>query len=375
MLDVLNDRLLEAGERPVAFDHDCREGICGSCSLLIDDMPHGPRQVTSCQIYMRDFEDGQEITVEPFRATAFPVLRDLMVDRSPLDRIVESGGYVSVNAGPKPEPNSIPVHPEIQEAAMDAAICIGCGACVAACPNGSGMLFTGAKVTHLNLLAPGRSRALPPGPLDGPPARRRGIRRLHQHRRVPAGLPAEHLDQGHRRAQPRVPLGDDPQAPWPLRPDRGTVVPGYRLRPARLPADRKGMLDVLETANMHNIPSAEMDDFDVGHWYVAEDDSQIVGVAGFRILPTDAGPVGKTTLLAVHPAQRANGIGRSLQELRMDQMRDAGASRVITNADRPETIEWYQRHFGYRVVGELAKLHEFGLPDVDRWTTLEASLS
>ena len=118
-------------------------------------MPHGPRQVTSCQIYMRDFEDGQEITVEPFRATAFPVLRDLMVDRSPLDRIVEAGGYVSVNAGPKPEPNSIPVHPEIQEAAMDAAICIGCGACVAACPNGSGMLFTGAKVTHLNLLPQG----------------------------------------------------------------------------------------------------------------------------------------------------------------------------------------------------------------------------
>ena len=155
MLDVLNDRLLEAGERPVAFDHDCREGICGACSLLIDDMPHGPRQVTSCQIYMRDFEDGQEITVEPFRATPFPVMRDLMVDRSPLDRIVESGGYVSVNAGPKPKPNSIPVHPEIQEAAMDAAICIGCGACVAACPNGSGMLFTGAKVTHLNLLPQG----------------------------------------------------------------------------------------------------------------------------------------------------------------------------------------------------------------------------
>jgi succinate dehydrogenase / fumarate reductase, iron-sulfur subunit len=155
MLDVLNDRLLEAGERPVAFDHDCREGICGACSLLVDDIPHGPRQVTSCQIYMRDFEDGQEITIEPFRATAFPVLRDLMVDRSPLDRVVESGGYISVNAGPKPEPNSIPVHPEIQEAAMDAAICIGCGACVAACPNGSGMLFTGAKLTHLNLLPQG----------------------------------------------------------------------------------------------------------------------------------------------------------------------------------------------------------------------------
>jgi succinate dehydrogenase / fumarate reductase iron-sulfur subunit len=155
MLDVLNDRLISQGERAIAFDHDCREGICGSCSLVIDGTPHGPKQVTSCQIYMRDFADGAQITVEPFRNNAFPVLRDLIVDRSPLDRIVEAGGYVSVNAGPKPEPNSMPVHPEIQEAAMDAAICIGCGACVAACPNGSSMLFTGAKVTHLNLLPQG----------------------------------------------------------------------------------------------------------------------------------------------------------------------------------------------------------------------------
>ena len=155
MLDVLNDRLVAEGKRPVAFDHDCREGICGACSLVIDGTPHGPRQVTSCQIYMRDFSDGAELTVEPFRSNSFPVLRDLIVDRSPLDRIVEAGGYISVNAGPKPEPNSMPVHPETQEAAMDAAICIGCGACVAACPNGSGMLFTGAKVTHLNLLPQG----------------------------------------------------------------------------------------------------------------------------------------------------------------------------------------------------------------------------
>jgi succinate dehydrogenase / fumarate reductase iron-sulfur subunit len=165
-LDVLNDELVAQGRRPIAFDHDCREGICGSCSLVIDGIPHGPRQVTSCQIYMRDFEDGAELTIEPFRSTSFPVLRDLIVDRSPLDRIIEAGGYVSVNAGPKPEPNSMPVHPETQEASMDAAICIGCGACVAACPNGSAMLFTGAKVTHLNLLPQGeperhhRSRAM-----------------------------------------------------------------------------------------------------------------------------------------------------------------------------------------------------------------------
>jgi succinate dehydrogenase / fumarate reductase, iron-sulfur subunit len=156
MLDVLNDRLVAEGKRPVAFDHDCREGICGACSLVIDGMPHGPRQVTSCQIYMRDFADGAELTVEPFRSAALPVLRDLIVDRTALDRIIESGGYVSVNAGPKPEPNSMPIHPETQEAAMDAAICIGCGACIAACPNGSAMLFTGAKVTHLNLLPQGQ---------------------------------------------------------------------------------------------------------------------------------------------------------------------------------------------------------------------------
>jgi succinate dehydrogenase / fumarate reductase iron-sulfur subunit len=156
MLDVLNDRLIAAGERPVAFDSDCREGICGACGLQIDGIAHGPGRVTSCQVFMRQFVDGAEITVEPFRSEVFPVLRDLMVDRSALDRIIEAGGYIAVGAGPKPEPNATPVHPEVQTAAMDASICIGCGACVAACPNGSGMLFTGAKVTHLNLLPQGQ---------------------------------------------------------------------------------------------------------------------------------------------------------------------------------------------------------------------------
>jgi succinate dehydrogenase / fumarate reductase iron-sulfur subunit len=156
MLDVLNDRLVSDGERPIAFDSDCREGICGACSLTIDGVPHGPGQATSCQVFMRQFADGAEIRVEPFRNTAFPVLRDLIVDRSPLDRLIEAGGYVAVGTGPKPEPNSHPVHPETQQAAMDAAICIGCGACVAACPNGAAMLFTGAKVTHLNLLPQGQ---------------------------------------------------------------------------------------------------------------------------------------------------------------------------------------------------------------------------
>jgi N-acetylglutamate synthase-like GNAT family acetyltransferase len=152
-------------------------------------------------------------------------------------------------------------------------------------------------------------------------------------------------------------------------------LPGYRIRSASLPADREEMLRVLATVNMHHVPSPEMDDFDVGRWWVAESDGRIVGVAGFRLLgPSDA-PVGKTTLLAVDPEQREKGIGLALQELRMREMRRAGATRVITNADRPETIAWYKRHFGYREVGEVPKLHEFGLPDVDRWTTLEADLT
>jgi succinate dehydrogenase / fumarate reductase, iron-sulfur subunit len=155
MLDILNERLIHEGERVIAFDSDCREGICGACSLQIDGIPHGPKQVTSCQVFMREFPDGAEITVEPFRSSVFTIIRDLITDRTALDRIVQAGGYISVTTGPKPEPNSQPVHPEIQAEAMNAAICIGCGACVAACPNGSAMLFTGAKVTHLNLLPQG----------------------------------------------------------------------------------------------------------------------------------------------------------------------------------------------------------------------------
>jgi uncharacterized protein (DUF849 family)/ribosomal protein S18 acetylase RimI-like enzyme len=154
------------------------------------------------------------------------------------------------------------------------------------------------------------------------------------------------------------------------------AMPGgpFVIRPARLPADRRPMLDILETVNMHRVPSPEMDDFDVGHWFVAEVGGEMVGVAGYRILRDGSGLAGKTTLLAVLPEHRELGIGRALQELRMELMRDAGATRVITNADRPETIAWYERHFGYRRVGEVEKVHEFGLPDVDTWTTLEAPL-
>lgn len=156
-IDELNDRLVIAGQRPIAFDHDCREGICGSCSMTIDGRPHGAGAgTTTCQIYMREFADGSTITIEPFRAAAFPLICDLVIDRSALDRIQQAGGYTGVNAGPKPEPNANPVSPEDAEEAIDAAICIGCGACVAACPNGAAMLFTGAKVTHLSRLPQGQ---------------------------------------------------------------------------------------------------------------------------------------------------------------------------------------------------------------------------
>ena len=157
MLDVLNEELNAQGEEPVAFDSDCREGVCGMCSLVINGRPHGPLgATTTCQLYMRHFKDGEEITVEPWRAKPFPVVRDLVVDRSAFDRILEAGGYVSVHSGPKPDPNAMPVEPDVAEEALDAATCIGCGACVAACPNGAAMLFTAAKVSHLGLLPQGQ---------------------------------------------------------------------------------------------------------------------------------------------------------------------------------------------------------------------------
>lgn len=157
MLDVVNERLQEAGREPVAFDHDCREGICGSCGLMIDGRAHGPQAGTAtCQLHMRQFRDGDEIVVEPWRATSLPVIRDLVVDRTALDRIIEAGGYISVVAGSAPEANAVPVPKAAADAAMDAAACIGCAACVAACPNGAAQLFTAAKVAHLNLLPQGK---------------------------------------------------------------------------------------------------------------------------------------------------------------------------------------------------------------------------
>ena len=157
MLDVLNEELTRKGEEPVAFEHDCREGICGCCGFMINGIPHGPeRGTTVCQLHMRHFRDGDELWLEPFRARAFPVIRDLMVDRSAFDRIIAAGGYISINTGSAPEANSIPVKKQCADRAMDAAACIGCGACVAACPNASASLFVSAKIAHLGLLPQGQ---------------------------------------------------------------------------------------------------------------------------------------------------------------------------------------------------------------------------
>ena len=161
MLDVLNEGLINDGEEPVVFDHDCREGICGTCSMVINGKPHGPQKLTTtCQLHMRSFKDGDHITIEPFRAGAFPVIKDLMVDRSAFDRIQQAGGYISVNTSGRPvDANAIPVEKEKADASFNAATCIGCGACVAACKNASAMLFTSAKVSQYALLPQGRVEA------------------------------------------------------------------------------------------------------------------------------------------------------------------------------------------------------------------------
>lgn len=158
MMDQLNEQLLEEGTEPVVFDHDCREGICGMCSLTINGLPHGPEDsTTTCQLHMRKFEDGDTITIEPFRAKAFPVVKDLVVDRSAFDSITQAGGFITVRTGSAPDGNALPVPKDDSDKAMDAAACIGCGACVASCKNASAMLFTSAKAGHLNMLPQGKA--------------------------------------------------------------------------------------------------------------------------------------------------------------------------------------------------------------------------
>jgi len=157
MLDIVNDQLIEKGEEPIAFEHDCREGICGTCGVVINGTPHGPHKgITTCQLHMRSFKDGDEIWIEPWRATAFSVIKDLMVDRSALDRVIQAGGFISVSTGNAPEANASPIKKEAADKSLDAAACIGCGACVASCPNASAMLFTAAKIGHLGTLPQGQ---------------------------------------------------------------------------------------------------------------------------------------------------------------------------------------------------------------------------
>jgi len=160
MIDVINEKLTLEGKDPVAFDHDCREGICGTCGSVVNGRPHGSEKGTTlCQLHMRHFSDGDTIVIEPWRSKAFPIIKDLVVDRSAFDKIIQAGGYISVNSGGAPDANAIPVPQEAAEKAMDAAACIGCGACVAACPNAAAMLFTGAKISHLALLPQGHPEA------------------------------------------------------------------------------------------------------------------------------------------------------------------------------------------------------------------------
>ena len=178
MLDVLNESLVSQKKEPIAFEHDCREGICGTCGVVINGQPHGPmNKTTTCQVHMRVFKDGDTITIEPFRSAAFPVIKDLVVDRSALDRIIQAGGYVSVNTGQAPDGNATPIEKDQASLAFDAAECIGCGACVGACPNASAMLFTSAKVSHLALLPQGKVEA-----------KRRVLNMLAQHDKEGFGL-------------------------------------------------------------------------------------------------------------------------------------------------------------------------------------------
>ena len=205
MLDVLNEDLIAKGEEPVAFDHDCREGICGMCGCMINGVAHGPLPGTTlCQLHMRHFKDGDELYLEPWRAKAFPVVKDLVVDRSAFDRIIAAGGYISVSTGSAPDGNAILVPKRTPTRSMDAAACIGCGACVALCPNASATLFTGAKIAHLGLLPQGQPERDTARRRHGRPGQAGGLRQLHQHRRMRGRLPQGDQARRHRPHEPRL---------------------------------------------------------------------------------------------------------------------------------------------------------------------------
>ena len=256
MLDVLNEELIGRGEEPVAFDHDCREGICGSCGFLINGVAHGPRRGTTvCQLHMRFFQDGDSLTLEPWRATAFPVIKDLVVDRSAFDRIIQSGGYISAPTGSAPEANATLVPKESADTAFDAAACIGCGACVAACPNASAMLFTSAKTHPPERAAPGPARARRADAEHGRGHGPRGFRELHQPRRVRGRLPQANPAGVHRPAQPRRAPRDPPAPPGaPGRP-RGAGRP-TRTIVDLLPGLRNSQSRILESDLRNPAPIA-----------------------------------------------------------------------------------------------------------------------
>ncbi|MCU0627494.1 MAG: succinate dehydrogenase/fumarate reductase iron-sulfur subunit [Gemmatimonadaceae bacterium] len=226
MIDIVNSGLEEKGLEPIAFQHDCREGICGSCAMMINGAAHGPvKGAAACQLHMRSFRDGDEIVVEPWRSVAFPIVKDLVVDRAALDRVIQAGGFISAPTGGARDANEILVPKEDSDAAMDAAACIGCGACIAACPNGSASLFTGAKISHLAHL-----------PQDG----RGALRPLHALRRVPGGVPEDDLDRRDRRHEPRLHEGDA-HAPRGARGDRPRLsVPSARPDAPAVPRARRG---------------------------------------------------------------------------------------------------------------------------------------
>ena len=228
MLDVVNEGLAAKGEDPIAFDHDCREGICGTCGFVINGRAHGPRERTTvCQLHMRSFSDGDVLTLEPWRAAAFPVVRDLVVDRGAFDRIIAAGGFISATIGGAQDGNTIPIRKENSDLAMDAAACIGCGACVAACPNASAMLFTSAKISHLALLPQGQPERGRARPEDGRADGRRRLRHLHQPRRVRGRVSEGDPDAVHRDDERGLhEVGDHrgPPAERPLRGRRGLAA-------------------------------------------------------------------------------------------------------------------------------------------------------